>query len=506
MTPNRPSDEAQAAAIAPVADEVLVAVRNAFTLGASLLVTWSVALVVRFFLPRYLGPQQFGVLNFADSFSAAFFAFLGLGVDTYIQKEIPVRPAHASDFLGGVLVLRLAASVVLFASMAVVLGLSGRTAEVQRIVLLFGVTQLLMILNGNLAALLHASRTVGELAVVNVVTKLLWSAGTAAALILHLGLEGLAGAFLISEAARTAWLLPLSRRYLGIRMIIDPGAVKLVIVACAPIYLSQVANSINARVGVSALSYLANDTEVGWYSAAMNVAGLSLLISPLVGWVLLPLLSRASLRSQAELFAIVRWALTTAVMLVLPISLLLGLGAEVWIRTLFGGSFAPAALSLSIFAPMFTLTYMTMIATTTLILLGRTWIVVVIAFAALAADAILNAALVPPAARWLGPGGASAGAATAVTLTELGVAAALLAVLGARAFDRASLSAIAKAAVCGAVVIGADSLLRPLGPARLAIDAAAYAALLFALGAVRLEDARQAIQFIRRRHRQHASS
>jgi hypothetical protein len=55
-------------------------------------------------------------------------------------------------------------------------------------------------------------------------------------------------------------------------------------------------------------------------------------------------------------------------------------------------------------------------------------------------------------------------------------------------------------------VVGIDAVLRPLGPARLVVDAAAYPALLFSLGAVRAEDTRYIAQRLFRRHSQHAIS
>src|SRR4051794_20126287 len=85
------------------ASDAATALRNAIKLGGSLLATWTVALAVRFQLPRHLGPVRFGDFNFCDSFTAAFFIFLSLGIETYIQKEVSVRPKHASEFFGGVL-------------------------------------------------------------------------------------------------------------------------------------------------------------------------------------------------------------------------------------------------------------------------------------------------------------------------------------------------------------------------------------------------------------------
>ncbi len=503
---SNPSEAEEDVAARSPADDVLVALKSALALGASLLFTWSVGIFVRLFLPRYLGPELFGTYNFADSFCMTFFVFLGLGVETYIQKEIPVRPEHASDFFGGLIVLRLGLSALLFAAMMVVMTLTHRAPAVQRVVFTFGAAQMLLTLNGNLAALLHASRNVSELAVINVASKLLWGAGIGLSLKYHAGLAALAAALVLSESLRALALLALTRRYLGLRMEWNPAAVWAVILASFPFYLSQVTNNVYGKIGVSLLSILANDTEVGWYSSALSVAALSLLVAPLVGSVLFPLLARAAGRSQEQMFAIMSRAVRWILLLVLPVSLLLGLGADVWIHALFGDSFAPAARSLQIMAPMFVFIYVAMIVGTCLVLLGRSWMVTAVSFAALALNLALNAALVPRGLGWFGPGGASAAAATAVTLTELAVTAALVFALGARAFERSSVVSGARAVAGSLLVIALDALLRPLGPARLAIDTTAYFLLLFALGALRVEDTKRAAQLLLRRHRHHAAS
>ena len=54
------------------------------------------------------------------------------------------------------------------------------------------------------------------------------------------------------------------------------------------------------------LAGMAADSEVGWYGAASSLAGLSLLLAPLIGWVLMPLLARARARSREELDELVR--------------------------------------------------------------------------------------------------------------------------------------------------------------------------------------------------------
>src|SRR5262245_10859194 len=97
---------AGAAADTDAPSATLLAIRNALKLGGSLIFTWGIALAIRLLLPRYLGPTRFGTLNFAEGFTAAFFITLSLGLDSYVRKEVAVRPSHASDFFGGISVLR----------------------------------------------------------------------------------------------------------------------------------------------------------------------------------------------------------------------------------------------------------------------------------------------------------------------------------------------------------------------------------------------------------------
>lgn len=483
-----------------------VALKNAVTLGTSLVATWSVALVVRFFLPRHLGPEAFGVYNFADAFSATFFVVLGLGLETYIRKEIPVRPDHASDFFGGFLAVRLLLSGGVIAAMAVVMTLAGRPAAVQRVVFVFGAAQLLVTINGNLAALLHAARSVGGLALVNVASKVLWGAGVAVAIAADAGLVGLALAFLASEALRAVALSWLSYRHLALRLRLDLRTVKPVLVACLPFYVMQVANTVYGKVDVSMLSVLANDTEIGWYGTSSNLAGLAFLLSPLVTWVLMPLLSRAGARSEEEMFGLVRRSIEAILLAILPISLLMGVGADVWIPLLFGRAFVPAAVSLQVLAPIFVFTYLAMISATILMLRERAWTVAAIQITGLVLNPTLNLILVPWAARRLGPGGAGAGAATALLITEASVAIGLTFTVGRRAFDRASVRAIGKAILCCAAVVIADRALRPLGPARLALDLILYVALALGTGAVKARDVALLARFFLERRRQNVSA
>jgi len=464
------------------------AVRNALKLGASLLFTWGIALIIRLLLPRTLGPALFGNLNFADGFSATTFILLGLGADAHIRKEVSVRPACASDFYGGLTVLRLGLAVLVLSGMALIMHATGRSEDVTLLVMLFGVTQFFVSANATLSAMLHAKGRVGAMSVLAVATKVVWAGGVLLAMAVHAHLWAYAAAYLASESVETFVLYGLAQQHVGLRFRVDPSATKAMLATSLPYYLQTFASTAYGKLDVTLLEFAGNNTEVGWYGAASAVASLTLLATPLIGWVLMPMFARAAARSRAELDEQVRRALELIMSVAIPIGLVIYLGAAVWIRIIFGAPFAPAAGALRVLAPMFVVMYVSIIYSCALVMLERPWALVIIALGGLVVNVAVNLAVIRYSLRVLGPGGGGTGCALAMLATEIVVTSCMLALLGRTGFDRRSLSAIAKSLVACAVTVLIDERTGFLGSARLVLDGIIYAVIVLSTGAVRPGD------------------
>ena len=87
------------------------------------------------------------------------------------------------------------------------------------------------------------------------------------------------------------------------------------------------------------------------------------------------------------------------------------------------------------------------------------------------------------------------------TILEMYVAVAFLIALGKRAFDKRSAGALAKSCLALAASYGAHRALAHAGPIRLVADAAVYAAVAIALGAVRPSDVKWVLTTVRNRRR-----
>jgi O-antigen/teichoic acid export membrane protein len=463
-----------------LSDETRLAVRNASKLGLSLMATWGVAVLVRLYLPRHLGPEAFGLYSFAESFTLTCFAFLSLGVDGYSLREIAARPDHASDFFGGLVIVRLILGVLLIAGSSVLLVGTGPTGA-PRLVAIFGIGYMFFSIGNSLAAFLQANATVDQLAVANVVAKVLWGGLMATALVLGAPLPVLAAVLAVSEGARAAILYCESQRRLGLSFKVDRRATAHAIWAAVPYFATAVALNLN-RFDVTVLGFMAGNQEVGWYGAAGNFSMLVFLLFPLMSSVLLPTMRRVHARSEAGLWHVIHRVTEGIIVACVPLALLVGLGADVWVQLAFGREFLSAAPSLRVLAVQALLTYMASLTALTLIVLGRRWTVTMTSVLGLVVNPAIGVTLIPIFGRLFGPGGAGAGAAMGAIGAEAVVLGVQGAVLGPLAFRRQTRSLAVRCLLLSAGTVVLHVLLAPLGPLRLAADAVAYVVVGIPLG------------------------
>ena len=496
--------------------DVATAMRNAVKLGLSLMATWAVALGVRFILPRFLGPERFGQYTWAESTAALAFIFAGLGLNTYIQREVSVKPAHASDFFGGVLVARLIVMALLFCGLYGYALHAEHDPEVHLTVLVFGLTQVFMVTNESLAALLQASTKVGRLAIANVAAKLVWGLGVVGMVQVTHRYPLLALPMFVAELLKALVLWPAVRREIGLTMKVDTQVTKAVLVACIPFFVNTISYTMGNKLDVALLKSLATDAalaatnaaeaaqaakvEVGLYGAAQNLASLAMLLAPLESWVITPLLTRALKRSEDEFFAILRRAVEGILVVAIPATMTISLGASLWVRLTTGSKYLAAAASLQQLAPSFVFTYAAVLFATALIIMKRSWSVTLISLSRLLLQPLLMWLVVPWAHRRFGVGGAGVGDAFCFTFLELYVSMIFLYTLGRRALDKRLVGALAKSLVAYAAAWTVDHFTKAsLGDARILLDMVVYAVVVLATGGVRLGDVKAVVNMVRNR-------
>lgn len=483
----------------PKHHEGSTALRNALKLGSSLVLTWGVALVTLKVLPDYLGASSFGSYQVGDAWGYSLAVFLTLGVDTYISREIAVRPKHASDLFGGLLVAR-AVVLMPLALYTWFFWLPGQVEQVRIAGILFSIGYVFTAMNQTFQQMLQAASKVGGLAIANVAGKILWGGGTLGLALARMPFWTLPLPYVVAEAAKLAVLYPSVKKAVDLEIRFDPKVIREVLRMSFPFYVANVAVGLGAQADVLVLKRLLPpaDPDLGFYSAGQKIAKLSALLSPILSGVLIPMMSRAKARSEDEFFRILRRGIEGVNVVTIPLTLLLALGAELAVRLLVGSKFGPAAETVRWLAPTFVLSYANVLLWVGLMILDRSWTVTLASiFGLLLLPGFVY--LVVPMTQAGGPGAAAMGCAIAMSLRELVNAVVQYVLIGRRAVDaRVVRSTLLSLAICGAVIAAHLSLAR-LGHLRLLVDAALYGALALVLGVLRPRDILDVLKMVRDR-------
>ena len=274
----------------------------------------------------------------------------------------------------------------------------------------------------------------------------------------------------------------------GVVFRVDAVATKAMIVSSLPYFLNGCATGAYDKLDVTLLGILGAGREVGWYVAASSITGLTLLVTPLIDWVLTPVFARGAVRSREDLYAHVRQATEPILAVAIPAALFVGVGADLWLRLLFGHAFAPAALALRILAASSVVIYIAIVYALTLMMLERAWTLTLISIAGLVVNVVLNLLLIRRSMTFFGEGGGGVGCAIAALGTHVFAAGAMMAFVGREAFDRRTVRMVAKSLAACVVVVVVDRLTASLGWARLAVDALVYLSVVVATGALRMRE------------------
>ena len=103
-------------------------ISNSGWLIADRLVRLIVGLLMTVWIARYLGPEEFGLWNYAIAFTAIFSAFSTLGLDSIVVRELVRAPSLRDELLGTAFALKVAGGLVCLVVTAVAIGYA-RPAE-----------------------------------------------------------------------------------------------------------------------------------------------------------------------------------------------------------------------------------------------------------------------------------------------------------------------------------------------------------------------------------------
>lgn len=312
------------------------------------------SLVVGIFIAKFLGPSNFGDLNFAIAFTAIIAAVGTLGLDSFIIREVLDQPGKRDEILGTAFWMRLTVSIILVPASVLIYIFFRSLADQQG-------TELTLIIAFCASALFFKAFNIIDsyfqsqvrskfVVLVQNICLIISSFIKISFVLLKLPLVYFAFALVIDGLMLAFGLVIIyHRENLHIRnWVFNSSRAKSLLNQSWPLILSAVMVTLYMQIDILMLKYFTGSTEAGIYSAAARISEAWYFIPVAIVTSVFPAIIHARKTDLKRYQKRLQNLYDLLVAISLPVALIVSLGAGTFIHLLYGKQFDGAGEMLSI--------------------------------------------------------------------------------------------------------------------------------------------------------------
>jgi len=309
-----------------------------------------VGLLVGVWVARYLGPEQFGLLNYAMAIVALFGAVATLGLNGIVVRDLVKNPQDADETLGTSFLLQFIAGLLAFALAVTAINYARPNDLLAKLmVAVLGFT--LVFKSTEVVKYWFESQVKSKYVVWAENGVFLILAGVRAGLILaNAPLMAFVWAVLAEAALVAALLLLVYAKTVGKLSLwrVSINRAKALSSESWPLVLVSVASMINMRMDQVMLGAMTNDGVVGNYSAAVRVSEIWLMIPAIVGASIFPSIIAAKESDEALYRRRILKISSYMALAVLPAAFVISVASNLITHLLYGKAYEAAGQYLAI--------------------------------------------------------------------------------------------------------------------------------------------------------------
>lgn len=390
--------------------------RNFSVMFGAQIITWLSGFLLLYFLPRYLGAEDFGRLYLALSIQMILGLLIDFGGNYLIPKEVARSEKIGTSILSSYLILRLLLWVVSIGTVIIVSTLLGYSDYVYLLVIILAVSKLW---EGGSTALNSYFQGIERMeypSIGKIFERIFVAIFAVAALLL--GGDSLTIAVILTLGALLnllviAWF---ARGFVKVSWKFDKQVFGL-FKSGMPYFLFSVFSVIYYRIDAIMISAITSETVSGWYGGAFRFFDIVMVLPIIYITAIFPVFSRFWNDKNGVLEKSVSESLRLMILVGIPIAILIYLFSSSIIDFFMGlNGYTPSVLILKIFALSIPIVYVDVILGSAI--LGATdkqksWTLV--GFLAIFVNISINLFLIPYTQSAYGNGGIGAAIATLVT-------------------------------------------------------------------------------------------
>ena len=356
-----------------------------------------VGLAIGVWVARYLGPSDYGLLNYAISFVALFASLALLGLNNIVVRDLVMNPADRDAILGTSFILKLVGGIAsIIVAVAVQWILQPGEVLVMILVVVIAAGFLFQALDvidfwfqakvlskyiiwAKLASLVVS-------ALLRVVCILINAPVLAFAIIVTLDLLlGAAGLLLVYRSTGGTFR---TWRW-------DTGMARSLMRDSWPLAIAAVSSMTYMKIGQVFIKAMLGDHELGLYSASVTIAEIWYFIPMVITQTFLPVILKTKKISQELYIARLQMLYDVMTMMSIVVSIIVTLFANPIIQLLYGDSYAGSGIILAIYFWAGIPLSLTMVSTQYIVSENFTTISIYRSVAGALSNVLLNIVLIP---------------------------------------------------------------------------------------------------------------
>lgn len=459
--------------------------QNTKVLLISQVITWASSFALMLYLPRYLGPQDYGMLYYAISVSGLAVLLMDLGFTTMFVKEIARDRTSLNSLLTNGAILRLFTWPITLILSVVYVVIEGSSTHAVYLVLALGIANLFFGLYDLIHRAFVGIEQMHYRSIALIVEKAFLAIAGVSVLLLGYKSLAIAIVMLLSMAFNLLVSYFFLRRAVNLEFIVEPAKWNPMVRRGLPFMFSMMISFIYFRIDVLMLKSMTNEAVVGWYGAPYRLFDTLMFFPNILNTAVLPVFSRFVQSSREQVDHTARWILNLTLIVAVAVAALLVTFAEPIISILFGlDQYGNSVILLQILSVSLLLVYTDFVLGAVLIAHDMQKSIVKVSIVATVINVGFNFYLIPYYQHHFGNG--AIGAAITTAITEAGVMLMFIRLLPKGCFGSENILVLGKILACGAAMWAIMSLAQPsVGwiPAAL-IGVATYAGLLLILRAI----------------------
>jgi O-antigen/teichoic acid export membrane protein len=448
--------------------------------------------VMVLFLPRYLGDEGLGRLQYALSFVSIFAVGVALGTRQFLIKEIARDRSSILKHLGAAQGLRLVMGVWMLACIFMIARLRGDSGETMLVVILAAFWMVISSFSSIESAVIQGQENMTWPAMAEVANKLVVMVAGITVLVMGGGIIGYASVLVAGAIINFVLNAAYVHRRFGFDFSLDKRKLRALAIGGAPFLLITFLTGAYSHTDVIMLHAFTTDAQVGWYAAALQIYRFVEFLPVALTTALLPTLARVHATHLPSLLSLAKKALAAGALVMVPISL----GLSVISSDLI--AFLPYPEGFKNSVPLVTILALTIPATALLTVMGtiamasdkqKAWSIALLGTVLL--NAATNAAAIPYFAEHHDNG--AIGAALMTLLSEIFMMIIALRFIMRELVDRELGGVFLKTLGAGGAMVGVCLLARHYGAGAgliVPLGVLVYSLIVLATGAVKTSDLR----------------